>query len=590
VSTPQVTIDYDVQVPMQDGTYQAADVFRPAAAGRYPALLMRTPYNKLSTPTTGHLFFFDFLAAVRAGYAVVVQDVRGRYASEGRFRHFEAETADGGDSITWLAGQEWCDGTVGLFGGSYAGATQYLAMLSKPAAVKAMVPALTASEYYEGWIYQGGAFQLGFALSWAVAMAYADLLIRERRGEDVSEGREGLEAVAGDIWSAYRRLPLVEPADESAPWLGTYRDWLEHPDRDSYWQATAINERHSELDVPALHIAGWNDIFLKGSLENFTGMRASAATEQARANQRLIVTPWGHSAGHVESVGQLWYGPAAEYVYGPRPFSASDTAPVDVAQECIDWFDSQLKGDQAVERDEVVERDPVRIFVMGANRWRDEPDWPLTRAKPTRWYLRGSGGLSQAPPTDTDPDDYAYDPRDPVPTAGGQTLLPGGGFFVGPHDRRAIEARADVLTYTSSPLLEDLEVTGPVLVTLHVATSALDTDFTAALVDVYPDGRAIGIADGILRMRYRDGTSSAKLLDRHRVYRIEVDLTATSNVFFAGHRIRIEISSSNFPRFDRNPNNGGLVARARESDLEIARQLVFLDSDRASFVTLPVIP
>jgi uncharacterized protein len=583
VNTTSTTVEYGLSVPMRDGTRQAADVFRPTTPGPHPTLLMRTPYNKLATPTSGHLFFFDFLAAARAGYAVVVQDVRGRYASEGRFRQFEDETSDGADSIAWLLEQDWCNGSVGLFGGSYAGATQYLATLSKPGAVKAIVPALTASEYYEGWTYQGGAFQLGFALMWAAGLAYTDLLTRERRGEDVSEGREGLEAIATDVWAAYKRLPLVDLSQDSAPWLSTYADWLAHPTRDDYWQATAVNERYADIDIPALHIAGWNDIFLKGSLENYAGMRAAAPSDQTRAQQRLIVTPWGHSAGHGASVGQLWYGSAAEYVYGPPPGPASDSVPLDVAGECIEWFDAHLNGNAPADRD------PVRIFVMGVNRWRDEPSWPLERARPTRWYLHGAGDLSQSPPAQDAPDTFVYDPHDPVPTAGGQNLLPGGGFFAGPHDRREIEAREDVLTYTSSVLSKDLEVTGPVVITLHVSSSAPDTDFTAALVDVYPDGRAIGLTDGILRMRYRGGSDSVELLEPERPYQIEIDLAATSNVFLAGHRIRIEISSSNFPRFDRNPNNGGVVAEARESDLRVARQSVFLDADRASFVVLPIV-
>jgi uncharacterized protein len=581
-NTP-ITIDYGVRVPMRDGSRQAADVFRPARRGRHPAVLLRTPYDKLATPTTGHLFFFDVLATVRAGYAVVIQDTRGRYESEGRFRHFVDEMTDGSDSIDWVAAQDWCDGSVGMVGGSYTGATQLLAALTKPSALKAIVPSLTASEYYEGWTYQGGAFQLGFALMWAAGMAYTDLLNRERRGEDVSTGRDALEEIASDVWSAYWRLPLVD-IPRSTPWLETYGDWLGHPDRDEYWRATASNERHADIGVPALHIAGWNDIFLKGSLENYVGLRAGAANEFARANQRLIVTPWGHSTAHTEFVGDLWFGPAAEYLFARRPPSGDDRAPVDLPGACIEWFDTFVKGEP------LAESDPVRIFVMGANRWRGEPDWPLARARPTRWYLRADGGLSQAPPEDETADEFTYDPHDPVPTVGGQTLIPGGGFFLGPRDRHDTETRPDVLVYTSGALHEDLEVTGPLTATLHVATSAPDTDFTATLVDVYPDGRAVGLTDGILRMRYRDGTHRAVPVQPDRTYVIEIDLVATSNLFLAGHRLRVEISSSNFPRFDRNPNHGGVIALASAGDLRTARQRIFHDTARPSFVTLPVVP
>jgi putative CocE/NonD family hydrolase len=377
-------------------------------------------------------------------------------------------------------------------------------------------------------------------------------------------------------------VPLMAVA-ESTPWLGSYREWLTHPDRDDYWRHTAINERYSDIDVPALHIAGWNDIFLKGSLENYVGLRDGAGTQRGRDHQRLIVTPYGHSQGHGESAGDLWYGGGAEYVFASRHAATSATAPIDLPRECIEWLDACLKDGP------YHEGPPVRLFVMGANRWRDEEHWPLTRAITRRWYLRTDAGLSPEAPGDEAPDTFVFDPLDPVPTAGGQTLLPGGGFFMGPRDRRAIEHRPDVLAYTSEPLQRALEVTGYITVTLHVATSGVDTDFTAALVDVHPDGRALGVVDGILRLRYRDGTARAVFAEPGRVYEIQIDLQATSNVFGVGHRLRVEISSSNFPRFDRNPNTAGAVAETDESRFRVAQQVVFHDADRASFVTLPII-
>jgi putative CocE/NonD family hydrolase len=231
----------------------------------------------------------------------------------------------------------------------------------------------------------------------------------------------------------------------------------------------------------------------------------------------------------------------------------------------------------------------VRIFVMGANEWRDETEWPLARAVPTRLYLRANGALSREAPADEEPDEFSYDPRDPVPTVGGSTYLPGSGFFSGPRDRRTIEQRPDVLVYTSDPLQDDLEVIGPVKATLTVSTSAPDTDFTVALVDVHPDGRAMGVIDGILRLRYRQGLDRQVLAQPGQIYEIDVDLVATANVFRAGHLIRVEVSSSNFPRFDRNPNNGGVIAEATVMDLATARQRVFHDRRRASFITLPTV-
>jgi putative CocE/NonD family hydrolase len=564
-----ITIDYEVPMRLKDGVLLATDIYRPSQRGRYPTILIRTPYNKLAAPMMMALDAWDTLGAVRAGYVVAIQDVRGTFASGGDLRHFHHEAEDGAEAIAWAAAQPWSNGLIGMMGSSYYAATQLLSAIRTPSALTAMVPAITGSEYYDGWTYQGGAFQLGFTLRWAAEMAHADMLNRETRGEDVSAGREALESVVHDPWEAFWRLPLVE-LPNSSRWLRNYGEWLAHPDRDQFWRSTAITGRYDRIDVPALHIAGWNDIFLKGSLENFVGLRGGAASEHARQAQRLIVTPWAHDPP-LEYVGEVLLGPAG------HPFN------VNLALTQLEFFDHHLKGEPA---DEAA---PVQIFMMGANEWRDETEWPLTRAVPTRLYLRANGALSCEAPADEEPDEFSYDPRDPVPTVGGNTYLPGSGFFTGPRDRRAVEQRSDVLVYTTLPLQDDQQVIGPVKATLSVATSAPDTDFTVALVDVHPDGRAMGVADGILRLRYRHGLDRQVLAEPGRRYEIEVDLVATANVFKAGHRIRVEVSSSNFPRFDRNPNNGGVIAEASVSDLATARQHVFHDRHRASFITLPTV-
>ena len=566
-----VTIAYDVQVPVGDGARLAADVYRPAGEGRYPVILIRTPYDKLATPAGFAPYGIDPLAMVRAGYAVVIQDVRGTGASPGRLRHFHHESADGVASVLWSARQNWSAGSVAMAGASYLGATQLLTAVEGPSALKAIVPVVTGSEYYEGWAYQGGALQLGFVQTWAVEMALADLDRRERLGQDVNADREVLGQVVADPWRAFRQLPLVE-LPQQAPSLFNYAEWLRHPDRDDLWRSLAINRRYGKVDVPALHIAGWNDIFLKGSLENYVGLRTGAATEHARESQYLIVAPWGHTVTG-ECVGDVWYGAAA----GWREF--------DPVSAHIEFFNAFLKRGARPR-----EAGRVQIFVMGANRWREEEDWPLARAVDTRFYLRADEGLTHETPAEEPPDEFRYDPRDPVPTVGGNTVLPGGGFLLGPRDRRAVQQRTDVLVYASDILQRDTEVTGPVSARLYVTTSARDTDFTLALIDMYPDGRAIGIADGILRMRYRGGFEAQGATEPERVYEIKVDLVGTSNVFRAGHRIGVEISSSNFPRFDRNPNHGGVIAEATERDFVVASQRVFHDAARASYVTLPVVP
>jgi uncharacterized protein len=539
-----IAIEYNVPVPMRDGTVLAADLFRPAGPGRYPVIVVRTPYDKTRSSL---LPLVDTLGTVREGYVVVVQDVRGTSASQGRYRKYLHDADDGADSVAWAAAQEWSTGSVGMAGASYLGATQLHAARRRPPALKAIAPIFTPSAHYQGAEYEGGAFQLGRTLNGTANMAYASLLHREKQGEDVGVGRHVIESIVADPWAAFRRLPLVD-LPRGTPWLSEYDAWLAHPDCGDFGRETAISEHFGLIDVPGLHVGGWYDIHLRGTLECYVGLRDGAASEKARANQRLIVTPWGHAIPD-EVVGDIWLGPAAS------PMAAGFHALQ------LEFFDTFLKGEP------VTERAPVRIFVMGANRWRDEGSWPLARARPARFYLRSGDLLSRQLPGDEAADQFVYDPRDPTPTVGGNTLLPGGGFFMGPRDRRRIQQRPDVLVYTTDVLGEDLEVTGPLTARLHVATSGRDTDFTVALVDVYPDGRAIGIADGILRLRYRNGFKAQQLAEPGRPYEIEVDLVATSNVFLAGHRIGLEISSSNFPRFDRNPNHGGVIATATEGDL-----------------------
>jgi putative CocE/NonD family hydrolase len=548
-----------VPVPLRDGTVLVADVYSPVPAGRRPAILLRTPYGKRNFMNLGPTAAFDVLATVRAGYSVVIQDARGCVGSQGDTRLFRQEADDGEDTVAWVASQPWCNGDVGMSGPSYLGVTVLQAALRAPPALRAFATAVTPSEYYECWTHQGGAFQLGFVLRWALDTTYITIASRPDRAGD----RPPLEAAIADVARLYWTLPLRDIA-ELAPAL-QLGEWLDHPERDEYWRATAVNERFDGIRVPGLHIAGWFDIFLRGSLENFTGLQA------ARGDQRLIVVPWGHQAPN-EFMGDVWFGRAA------------NPGVVGLDREQIAFFDEQLKGGP------VAGRAPVRIFVMGTNRWRDEQEWPLARAVPTRYYLRDGGRLTAAEPDIDSSAEYDYDPRDPAPTVGGNTLVLGNGFFQGPRDRRAVEARPDVLVYTSDPLDEDLEVTGPLVATLHISTTAPDSDFTVALVDVYPNGLAIGVADGILRLRYRAGFEEARLAEPGRVYRIEVDLVATSNVFLAGHCVRVDVSSSNFPRFDRNPNHGGVIADATEADFRVAGQRVFHEPGRPSYVTLPVIP
>jgi putative CocE/NonD family hydrolase len=426
-----------------------------------------------------------------------------------------------------------------------------------------MLPHVTSADYFDGWMSEGGAFQLGLALNWARSLAAGELARRRDAGEDMDELEERLDAEIADPQSAYRRLPLTDQPvlAELAPY---YLRWLEHPARDGYWRERAAVERLGDVAVPALHLAGWHDVFLEGGLAAYAAMRG--------APQRLVIGPWAH-AGWGDAVGEVIYGPeASRYALDPTDLHLS-------------YFDSILRAPDP-------DAPPVRIFVMGADRWRDEDAWPLARARTRALHLRADGSLSWAPPEAGEaPREYVHDPADPVPTTGGRTLMPGheASIALGARDQREIEARPDVLVYTTAPLETDLEVTGTVRLVLHAASSARDTDWTAKLVDVHPDGRALGVCDGILRARYRDGLDRERLLEPGRPETFTVTIGSTSMVFRAGHRIRLEVASSNFPRFDRNAGTGGVNAHAAAADLLTARQHVFGDAARPSHLDLPIV-
>ena len=579
-----VKFEQNVPVELRDGTKTYADVFRPDTAGRFPALLQRTPYDK-SGPFSRSMSI-DAMRAVLGGYAVAIQDVRGRYTSEGDFEPFQNEIEDGYDSVEWLASQPWCDGKVGTFGGSYVGATQWLAASSVPPSLKGIAPVVTASDYHDGWTYQGGAFELTFSLGWALTHLTTNNYENLSRKLGLSaEGLTKLQDSVDNMGAALEHLPLKGWPDLKGGLAPYYYDWLDHPEYDDYWKRVCIEEHHSRIDVPALNIGGWYDIFLGGTLRNYMRMREMGATETARKGQRLIVGPWVHAASVSGSPGR----PMGEFFFGNR--SASTV--VDVQGLQLRFYDHFIKGID----NGVADEKPVRLFVMGDNVWREEDAWPLDRAQNTRYYLHsggrannlnGDGSLSIDSPGPETPDVFLYNPADPVPTAGGGLCCYEQYGDPGAYDQIPIEARADVLVYSTPPMERDIEVTGPITVTLFAASSAMDTDFTAKLVDVCPgDECARNLTDGIIRARYRTPRTPAQRIDPGKVYEYTIDLWATSNVFKKGHRIRLEISSSNFPRFDRNTNTGNNIAE--DATFVAATQTVLHDDQHRSHVTLPVV-
>jgi putative CocE/NonD family hydrolase len=575
-----ITIEKNVSVAMRDGVTLATDVYRPADGPPVPTLLQRHPYDKEHSPFRDQSV--DVLRTVQQGYAVVTQDCRGTFGSEGQFRLFADEAGDGADTIEWVAAQPWSTGKVGMVGASYYGATQWLAAGQAPPALAAIAPHLSSPDFHGGWAYRGGAFELGFSLLWSLlVLGTGELLRRVAQERATVDELLAHLATADRIDRLYERLPLSD-----LPELGDlapgHFDWLAHPSYDDFWRGAAPGPDHGAIAAPVLSLGGWHDIFLRGTLAGYEAMKAHGATAAAR-RPRLVVGPWAH--------GQV-FGAFPERGFGVLGSAEG----VDITGIQLRWFDRHLKGIDDGYDDEP----PVKLFVMGPNVWRDEPDWPLPDTAYTDFYLHsgghantaaGDGGLSIEPPADEPHDAYRYNPRDPVPTVGGASFLPA--LFIGansgPRDQAAVEARHDVLCFTTEPLARDLEVIGPVELVLHCSSSALDTDFTGKLVDVHPDGRAELVTDGILRARYRDSLAEPTLLQPGNVYELRIDLSATATVFPAGHRIRLEVASSNFPRFDRNTNTGGVIADEGPDAIVEAVNRVYHDRLRPSRLVLPII-
>jgi putative CocE/NonD family hydrolase len=568
-ASPRIVVEKNVEARMRDGVILRADVYRPDTNARLPALLERTPYSKNPGADDS-----EYRRMAAHGYVVVVQDTRGRYMSDGVARpHDEAE--DGYDTIEWAAALPWVNGRIGTFGASYGATTQLMAAPLRPPHLVTMFPAASYNSRYD-MVFQGGAFYLADGLAWNLGQA-ADVRRRRTMPNESRDGEIGMTAEERERmsreWLWHLPLKTID-----APHLHEYSPgyfvMLDHPSYDAYWRTFDIESRHGEFVTPAFHLTGWYDALLNGTLKNFSGLRAHARTEAARAGQRLIVGPWTHSGptARSTSIGDVDFGPAAGL--------ASDSLH-------FEWFDYWLKGTPTG----VMSRSPVRIFVMGTNVWRDEAAWPLTRAVATPFYLHsngkansltGDGALSRLTPTAENTDRYTYDPQHPVGTGAR------GGYSRRPSDQREVEQRADVLVYSTAPLDAPLEVTGPIALHLWVASSATDTDFNAKLVDVLPDGTARALTDGILRARYRNGKTKPTLLTSGEAVELTIDVGATSNVFLPGHRIRVEISSSNFPRYDRNPNSGAPFGTGAEAIR--AEQTIYHDANHPSRILLPVVP
>lgn len=542
---PPAVRQLDAEILTRDGVRLSTNIFRPRANGRFPAILIRTPYGK------GADIKPDWQAFVDRGYAVVVQDVRGRFKSEGVFRPLVQEGPDGYDTIQWIARQPWSDGAVGMLGGSYLGIVQWKAALTGNPHLKAIFPWVSGcDDYIDRFYSRGGAFKLGQRLVWMA--------------ENLKQ-----PGFVPNFDKYIPHLPL-RTADRAATGResGFYQAVIEHPAYDGFWRRLSTREQIARVKAAVFSVGGWYDNFVQSDLE------AIAALQKLSASHRIVIGPWGHDM-KIRTEG--------------ADFGPESRVPLRSLQ--LQWFDRWLKRKDTP----ATPHAPVRLFIMGANRWREEDRWPPAAARMTPFYLdgrgrantaRGDGKLRATPPRRSRTDRFTYDPRNPVPTRGGPACCNYKRLPWGPLDQRPLDSRRDILVYTSGPLDEDLEVTGPVEAVLWVSTSAPDTDFTAKLVDVFPDGRARILTDGILRLRYRESLAKPVAARPGEVYRIVIDAGVTGNLFRKGHRIRLEVSSSNFPRFDRNPNTGTPVAF--ESQLRPAEQAVYHDPERPSHLLLPV--
>ena len=562
------------EVTMRDGTILRANITRPNVEGKFPVLIERTPYNKEGGSENG-VGSPDFFS--QRGYVVIIQDVRGRFASDGDFYPFRDDGAginrDGYDTVEWAAAQPWSDGNVGTIGGSYSGATQYRNALSRPPHLRAMFSRESSADYYQEWVYRSGAFELAFNMAWAHGVTLANLA-HLAEGEEFNRQQGRLERVGEEMDSWYARLPIY-PCPFFEGLSDWFNEWLQHPTDDGYWDAFNMDKFHDQVETPMYHLGGWFDIFLAGTFKHYMGIKQHGRTEKARQSQKLIVGPWVHGPGNINT--QF----AGDFDFG------ADAAR-DFNELRLPWFDYWLKGIDTG----IMDVPPVRIFVMGRNEWRDEPDWPLPDTQYTNYYLHGGqsgsikslndGTLSPTPPEGSEnPDSFVYDPVQPVPTRGGNTLNVPGGVY----DQCEVEELC--LTFTTEPLTEELEVTGPVKAVIYGLSSAPDTDWVVRLTDVDPDGYSRLLCDGILRARYRDSFTQPELLEVGKVYRYEIDLWATSNVFLPGHRVRVSVTSSCFPRFDRNLNTGGSIHN--EAAGQVAINTVMHDAMRPSHIVLPVI-
>lgn len=560
----------------RDGTVLRADIYRPDDNDKHPAILMRTPYDKLKV---GNNEFLKLIDAVWAGYAIVAQDVRGRFVSEGTWagdKSIAVDGPDGYDTVEWVASQPWCDGNVGMAGGSYLAVLQWIAAQENPPHLKAIAPWLAGAPGLVPTLLTG-VMNLSQHQSWIVSMgeSIADKL--EHQGKDVAHMRHMLNRAFSNAEEVYNFLPLKDIPHFDFEglkeiWTKQLRDATPRPE---LAQRPAFP--YEKIVVPCFQISGWYDVSPQGAFHNFVSMREKGGSQLAREGQHILMGPWVHGST-TSFAGDVDFGLLA------------DARRIQLNEQNIAFFNKYLRGMD-------IQLPAIRYFLMGKNVWKEADAWPLSQTQWQRFYLHskgcaktagGDGLLSRDEPGSELTDIFVYDPHFPVPTTGGRGFGAESGIVNGSLEQSRIEQRDDVLCYTTPELKEDMEVTGPLELHLFASTSAQDTDFTAKLCDVYPDGRAYNVADSIIRARYRKSVFKPEMVTPGEINEYIINLGCSSQMFRKGHHIRIDISSSNFPMFDRNMNTGNPIG---EDAYGIpATQTVYHQSGYASYIDLPVIP
>jgi len=548
-ATPELKIEFNRRVPMRDRTELSADIYRPVGEGKFPVILNRTPYTKAGGSTFKIAQYFT-----SHGYVYVAMDVRGRGDSDGTFEPYRHDGQDGYDAIEWLAVQSWSTGKVGTIGGSYNGRIQWLTAIQQPPHLTAMIVLASPSDPFVEW---PTGQPLPMDISWYHFTAGHVL--------------QNMEVV--DWKKLYEHLPLITMDEAMGRPNRFWKEEVEHAKLDSWWEDLRYQNKYDRVRVPVLNISGWYDDEQVGTPLNYIGV-TTKGSPAIRNSQKLLVGPWPHAINSTTKLGTVEFGP---------------TAVIDMNAYWLRWFDQWLKGSDSG----FMKEPPVRIFVMGENVWRDENEWPIARTQWTKYFLHsngqantlsGNGTLSSAEPASEPTDSYSYDPANPVKFITDPSFAQIGG----PDDYREVEQRADVLVYTSDALTEDMEVCGPLRVHLSAASSARDTDFMAKLIDVWPNGFAQRLNDGMVRARFREGMDKPSLIEPGRVYSYDLDLWNTCQLYQKGHRIRVEVSSSAFPKYDRNLNTG--EALGQTTRMAVAQQKIYHDREHPSYVVLPIVP